>query len=107
MKIVWGRSIGWNMSFNGLDKLGPGWKPMEITQIIIDGPDCYPWTEVFAWRPVFTVGNKLIFFKKVYKRKVWVVWGSAYHMEPHVQYATMFEILENEDNLLGKTSLRK
>ena len=107
MKIVWGRSIGWNMSLNGFDKLGPGWKPMEITQIITNGADCYPWTETFFWYPRISVGGKLIWWRKAYKRKVWAVWGTGFHMEPVTQYADMFEILANEDNILGHTSIKK
>ena len=80
---------------------------MEITSIITDGCDCYPWREVFFWFPRISVGNKLIWWKKAYKRKVWVVWGTGFHMEPLVQYAEMFEILKQEDNVLGKTVLRK
>lgn len=94
------------MSFSGFDKLGPEWKPMEITSIITDGCDCYPWHEVFAWWPVKTITGKRVWWEKVQKRKVWVVWGTGFHMEPHVQYATLFEMLTNEDNILGKTSLR-
>lgn len=95
MKIVWGRSIGWNMSFNGLDKLGPNWKPMEITSRIHNGPDCYPWTEVFAWFPVKTISGKRIWLRKIYKQRFWAVWGTGFHMEPVVEYAELFEILKD------------
>lgn len=96
MKIVWGRSIGWNMSFNGAMNFNPapGHKYMEQT-IIKDGADCYPWREVFAWWPRKTITGKKVWWEKVYKRKVWVVWGTGFHMEPAVQYATLFEILNN------------
>lgn len=103
MKIVWGRSIGWNMSFNGIEKFSSStWTPMKITSIITDGCDCYPWHEVFAWWPVKTVTGKRIWWEKVHKRKIWVVWGTGFHMEPTVQYATLFEMLANEDDILGK-----
>lgn len=78
-----GRSIGWN-----LDRQG-----MNVTQIIEDGADCYPWHEVYAWLPVKTVGGMYVWREKIYKRKVWVVWGTGFHMEPVVQYATDFEML--------------
>lgn len=67
---------------------------MEIMQVIENGCDCYPWREVFAYLPRRTITGKKIWWKKVYKRKVWVVWGkSGFHMEPHVQYAELFDIL--------------
>jgi hypothetical protein len=101
MKIVWGRSIGFNielykarMSFNGAAKWNPspGKVYMEYS-IIENGCDCYPWTEYFAFLPRKTVTGKRIFWQKAYKRKVWVVWGTGFHMEPHVQYATAFDLL--------------
>lgn len=67
--------------------------PVEITQIITDGCDCYPWHEVYAWLPVKTIAGKYIWGKKVFKRKVWLVWGSSFHMEPEVQYATAFDLI--------------
>lgn len=85
-----GRSIGWN-----LDRQG-----MKITQIITDGADCYPWHEVYAWLPVKTITGKYVWRQKVYKRKVWVVWGTGFHMEPTVQYATLFDMLEADHDTL-------
>lgn len=67
--------------------------PVEITQIITDGCDCYPWMETFAWWPVKTITGKMVWWKKLYKRKVWVVWGTGFHMEPEVQYATAFDLI--------------
>ena len=90
--VKWNRSIGWN-----LDRQG-----MKITQIITDGADCYPWREVYAWLPVKTVSGKYAWRETVYKRKVWVVWGTGFHMEPTVQYATLFDLLEGNSELLGK-----
>ena len=89
MSIVWSRSIGWNIELQGYKK-----RKMEYT-IIDDGADCYPWREVFAWWPVKTVTGHGVWWKKVYKRKVWVVWGTGFHMEPEVQYAELFDILKN------------
>lgn len=67
---------------------------MEITQIITNGCDCYPWREVYAWLPAKTITGKTYWGCKIYKRKVWVVWGTGFHMEPHVQYATLEELLK-------------
>lgn len=84
MKIVWGRSVGWNIDFNS--------NSMEYS-VVTDGADCYPWREVYAWLPVRTVSGELVWREKVFKRKVWVVWGTGFHMEPKVQYATMFDLI--------------
>jgi len=97
MTIVWGRSIGWNIELQGYKK-----RKMEYT-IITDGCDCYPWHEVFAYWPVKTIAGKQVWWKKVFKRKVWVVWGTGFHMEPETQYATAFDILDNSyDKVLGR-----
>lgn len=86
MKIVWGRSIGFNLELNN---------NMEYT-IIKDGADCYPWTEYFAVIPRKTITGKRIFWEKAYWRRVWVVWGTGFHMEPETQYATLFDLIEND-----------
>ncbi len=91
LKIVWGRSIGWNIELQGYKK-----SKMKYT-IIENGADCYPWREVFAWWPVKTVTGKGVWWKRVYKRKVWVVWGTGFHMEPETQYATTFDLLTYQD----------
>lgn len=67
-----------------------------MTQRIFDGPDCYRWREVFAWWPVKTIHNKYVWMNFVYKQRYWAVWGTGFHMEPHVEYATIFDILEND-----------
>ncbi len=87
------RSIGWN-----LDRQG-----MKITQHIYNGPDCYPWMQVFAFLPVKTIGGKYVWLRKIYKQRFWVVWGTGFHMEPHVEYADIFEIL-NYDKILNTSS---
>lgn len=69
---------------------------MEITQRIFDGPDCYNWMEVYAWLPVRTISNKIVWGRKIYKRRFWAVWGTGFHMEPQVEYATLFEMIEHE-----------
>ncbi len=65
------------------------------SEIIENGPNCYPWRPVFAWWPVTTITGKRVWWCKLYKRRVWIVWGTFFHMEPEVQYATLFEILES------------
>lgn len=95
MKIVWGRSIGFNLMMNGKPDL---WgRTVQVTDIITDGCDCYPWTEFFSFLPRKTITGKRIFWEKAYKRKVWVVWSSGFHMEPEIQYATLFDVLTYED----------
>ena len=92
MRIVWGRSIGWNIDLHRYKK-----KKMTYT-IITNGCDCYPWHEVFAFLPRKTISGKTVWWKKLYKRKVWVVWGTGFHMETEVQYATTFELLTYKDD---------
>lgn len=75
----------------------PGMRYMEQT-IITDGADCYPWKEVYAWLPVKTINGEYVWREKVFKRKVWIVWGTGFHMEPHVQYATMFDLITYDPN---------
>jgi hypothetical protein len=87
IKIVWGRSIGWNMDV----------REMEQT-IITDGADCYPWHETFVIWPRRSVSGAPLFWTKAYKRKVWVVWGTGFHMEPETQYATAFDLLTYDNN---------
>lgn len=83
MRIDWTRSLGWN-----LDRAEMG-----RTDIITDGADCYPWKETFVIWPRRSITGASLFWTKAYKRKVWVIWGSGFHMEPEVQYATAFDIL--------------
>jgi hypothetical protein len=86
------------MSYNGANNFNPmpGKVYMEYT-IITDGADCYPWHEYFAIIPRTTVGGTRIFWTKAFKRKVWVVWGTGFHMEPETQYATAFDLLTYDD----------
>lgn len=89
IKLKTGRSIGWNLEFAN----------MEITQRIHDGADCYPWRPVFALWPVRTIGGQYVWLRKVYKRKFWAVWGVAFHMEPCVEYAELFDILSLKEEV--------
>ena len=83
MKYNLNRSIGWNLDMTN----------MIITQRIYNGADCYNWTEYFAIIPRRTVSGKLVFWQKAYKRKFWAVWGNGFHMEPEVEYGTLFDVL--------------
>ena len=87
MKLKVNRSIGWNLEY----------ATMEITQRIWDGPDCYSWRKVFAFWPVQTLSGKYVWLRKVYKRRCWVVWGQSFHMEPQVEYGTLFDIIKAEE----------
>lgn len=64
--------------------------------IITDGPDCYPWREYFAIIPRTTIGGTRIFWTKAYKRRIWL---ADFHIEPIIQYATLFELLSNKDDI--------
>lgn len=65
-------------------------------QRIWDGPDCYTWREVFAWWPIKTVSGRYVWLRKVYKRRFWAVWGTGFHMEPCVEFGTVFDMIEYE-----------
>ena len=65
-----------------------------ITERIFNGPDCYTWRQVFAFLPVKTISGKNIWLRRVYKQRFWAVWGSGFHMEPHVEYAELLDILQ-------------
>jgi hypothetical protein len=64
------------------------------SEIIDNGAGCFPWTKCFVMLPRRSIKGKLLFFKWVYKRRVWLIWGRGFHMEPEDQYADIFEILE-------------
>ena len=91
MKIVWGRSIGWNLDLRSLRNEGMKYS------IVKDGAGCYPWCEVFAWWPVTTITGRRVWLEKVFRRRVWVVWGTGFHMEPEVEFATLFEMLADDE----------
>ena len=85
------------MSLNGMEKFSPGtFNPMEQT-IIKDGAGCYSWRETFIVWPKTSISGKRLVWTKAYKRKVWIVWGAGFHMEPEIQYATLFDILSHEE----------
>jgi len=93
--IQWGMSIGRNLDI----------RKMEYT-IITDGADCYPWTETFVIWPRKSITGKPLFWTKAYKRRVWVVWGTGFHMEPHTQYATAFDMLNDPWVVSGAKAMR-
>jgi len=66
---------------------------LKITQRLWSGADCYRWRKTFAVWPVKTVSGKYVWLKRVYKQRCWVVWGEGFHMEPHVEYGELFDIL--------------
>lgn len=71
---------------------------MNLTRRLFNGPGCYQWKEVFAFRPVKTIGGKYIWLRKIYKQRFWLVWGAGFHMEPCIEYAELFEILKNYED---------
>lgn len=72
------------------------YRKLEITQRIHNGVDCYPWTRTFVIWPRKSITGKPLFWEWAYKRRFWVVWGVGFHMEPHVEYATILDILADE-----------
>lgn len=66
---------------------------MEITQRIYDGCGCYPWHKTFVIWPRRSITGQRLWMTVAYKRRYWAVWGTGFHMEPEVEYATIFEIL--------------
>ena len=91
MTVLWNRSIGANIRYRKLKR------NMEYT-IITNGADCYPWRETFVIWPRRSISGAPLFWTKAYKRNVWVVWGTGFHMEPETQYATAFDLLTYDDN---------
>ena len=91
MSIVCGRSINWNIELHRYKK-----QKMDYT-IITDGADCYPWHETFVIFPKRSISGAPIFWTKAYKRRVWIVWGTGFHMESATQYATAFDLLTYDD----------
>lgn len=72
------------------------YQKLEITQRIYDGADCYPWRRTFLLIPRRSITGQELWMTVAYKRRYWAVWGTGFHMEPEVEYATMFEILADQ-----------
>ena len=65
------------------------YRPIETDMVVAVEHD---WVPTFALLPHKTIGNKYIWFKKVYMRRVWVYTGFV--DEPETQYAELFDILK-------------
>ena len=65
------------------------YRPIEIDMVVAVEHD---WVPTFALLPHKTIGNKYVWFKKVYMRRVWVYTGFV--DEPETQYAELFDILK-------------
>ena len=68
------------------------YKNLEIDMVVAVEHD---WVPTFALLPHKTIGNKYVWFKKVYMRRVWVYTG--FIDEPETQYAELFDILKDSD----------
>ena len=51
----------------------------------------HDWVKTFVLLPHRTIGQRWVWLKKVYCRRVWVYTGFV--DEPETQYATLFEVL--------------
>jgi hypothetical protein len=63
-----------------------------------DYPDCYHWRKTFAWLPVRTVSDKLVWLRTIYKQKYYYAtpWaGQNYHMWLEVEYGDLFDVLKD------------
>jgi|TARA_R110001606_G_scaffold363333_1_gene517375 hypothetical protein len=59
-------------------------------------PQYTEWKKIFAWFPLVTIGNRKIWFKTVFARKIIIEWTPpTYPAGPYekIQYATWEEIL--------------
>ena len=72
------------------------YRKLEITQRIHNGPDCYPWRKTLVLWPRRSITGRLLWMTVAYKRRFWAVWGTGFHMEPEVEYATIIEILADK-----------
>ena len=58
-----------------------------------------PWYKTFVIFPKKTISGKLIFLQFAYTRQVLVAYGDArFHFEPEREYATLFDILTEDDD---------
>lgn len=67
-----------------------------ISQRIFDGADCYPWRKTVVLWPRRSITGQWLWMTVAYKRRYWAVWGTGFHMEPEVEYATIMEILADK-----------
>ena len=68
------------------------YKNLEVGMVVAVEHD---WAPTFALLPHKTIGNKYVWFKKVYVRRVWVYTG--FIDEPETQYAELFDILKDSN----------
>ena len=71
---------------------------MNITQRIHNGAGCYPWTQTFVLWPRRSISGQRLWMTVAYKRRFWAVWGARFHMEPVVEYATIFDVLADDQD---------
>lgn len=73
-------------------------EPSKKTQVYIlaNSRNYYNWTETFAWFPVTTISGKKIWWKKVFKRRVWI--ETEFTGEPVVQYGTWVDVIKESKN---------
>lgn len=70
----------------------------DIRFICLDSPFCYNWKPWFAYFPVTTISGKRIWWKKIYKRNIRIVFDINYEGNPvidRIQYGTTFDLIAN------------
>lgn len=66
--------------------------------VVKDGPGSYDWRPTFILSPwCVSITNQPLFLQRAFKRKVWKT--SALFMWRETQYATLFEIMSNVDDV--------
>lgn len=108
--IDWGRSVGWmldntmvRVKGGGVGKLyrtrvengtGSTWvvEHMKITQRHYDEKS-YDWKPVFVIWPRRSINGSWLFFETACKRKSICMWGTGFHVERIVEFATLFEVM--------------
>jgi hypothetical protein len=75
----------------------PGYQWVKVEpRVITDAPDCYPWRETFVILPRITINKKLVWLRKVYKRRVWLDYDSG-RVDVETQFAELFDILKSAE----------
>lgn len=86
LKIIWGRSLNYNIEYNQARDA------MKITKIL----SCTEWTPSLIIWPRKTISGRWAFFERLHQRRVWVTWGNClFHIEPENQYADVLEMLND------------
>lgn len=61
--------------------------------------DVTNWEKTFVIFPRKTITGKIVYLQTVYTKRVWTVHGDLrFDMEPERLYATIFEILSNDES---------